>query len=150
MSSTPLPRYSFLNWVTYNHITEVRGIECIKVGYLFNLLQSGFLQILPAEEREKGKFYPVAPLPAPDVLKEALHQQALVLVVAQDHGHLVPVSIGQQLSGFQGKDGIVNQAAINNGLERQRIPHEPLKHVGFRLESECWHSAEKVYKFSGC
>ena len=61
----------------------------MEVGYLFNLLQGGLLQALPAKEREEGKFYPVASLPAPHVLEEALRQQALVLVVAQDHWHLI-------------------------------------------------------------
>ena len=53
----------------------------MQVCYLFNLLQGGFLQILPAKEGEEGKFYPVTPLPASDVLEEALSQQTLILVV---------------------------------------------------------------------
>ena len=52
----------------------------MKVDYLFNLLQGGFLEILSAKEGEEGKFYPVAPLPAPDVLEEALRQQTFILV----------------------------------------------------------------------
>ena len=87
--SIPLPRYSFLNRVTYNHSY---GCEIcrMKVDYLFNLLQGGFIESRSAKEGEECKFYPVAPLPAPDVLEEALRQQTFILVVAQDHRHLVP------------------------------------------------------------